>query len=883
MDTKLYKIMILIVILTMVTPTVAFGQATVFAGDPVTSIDLVRSATGEANLGDLVADSMRWKADMIDDNELNNSIDLALIESDALLADIPAGSITTAAADDAIADDTLYLVSLTGAQVQSLLDGSARLTNGLLQISGGEYFWYNDTGDTTATTWGAYGVKVEGQALVREKVYKVVVNDALVSEVVPAPETTPELTSDEVQQAFYDYTAMLGTVDAFNLDRITQLDNVVTILHTNDVHGDWQKTSYKDNKEGMVYLATLIARERAHNPNVLLLDGGDTFQGNSYAYFFRNMSDNAISQGLNWLGYDAMVLGNHEYNFGPETFAAMLGQLDFPILGSANLDDDGSYGFINDHVQDYTTFVVNGIKVSVFGLTNPRVYRYELPSNIPGLTFYPVMDVTQPLVDQIRADENPDVLVGLTHIGYHGSEDEPDSDDMLAENVTGLDIIVGSHSHSTISPAKMFVTDANPNGVLVAQTGSHAQYLGKIDIGFIDGKEALREGYLIPANEVAEPDAALSAFMEPYVQQIEKYNSTIAGTTTVPLDALNAYTEETNGANLQADAAVWAVEDNGVDVDFHLSGAMSNRKIADSATPENPFNVTRGDLFELMPYENSLVVMSMNGPQIKEILERGFRNWYYYQYVPRSGGYSHYTTCMLTTEAGNQISYRDPYPALPDGDNVLSMVADGKLIDFDDADTYYNVSSVNYIVAGSCNFNNDGQTIWPLDQIVADTQYYVRDSVTNYLDDQEGPIAPAIEGRLTWLHTGICPTTDPKGIGYWKNHTGRNTDCVTSSLPVMLGMLNGEKSVTVSDVKQAVSLLKMDKASNGIEKLYAQLLTAKLNIANGVNNHGIAETVYAADTFLSTHNAAAWKDLSKSDQQMVLQWMELLDQFNNGY
>ena len=81
---------------------------------------------------------------------------------------------------------------------------------------------------------------------------------------------------------------------------------------------------------------------------------------------------------------------------------------------------------------------------------------------------------------------------------------------------------------------------------------------------------------------------------------------------------------------------------------------------------------------------------------------------------------------------------------------MASLTLDGVPVDFTDATTYYNVSSVNYLAAGSCNFNNAGETIWPLDQIVADTQFYVRDSVIDYISAQSGPIAPAVEGRLVF-------------------------------------------------------------------------------------------------------------------------------------
>jgi 2',3'-cyclic-nucleotide 2'-phosphodiesterase (5'-nucleotidase family) len=152
-------------------------------------------------------------------------------------------------------------------------------------------------------------------------------------------------------------------------------------------------------------------------------------------------------------------------------------------------------------------------------------------------------------------------------------------------------------------------------------------------------------------------------------------------------------------------------------------------------------------MFNLMPYENSLVVLSMNGPQIKTILERSYRNWWWYNQGYPWGGYSHYTTCMLATDFGNQITYNG---AAPDGNNVVSLTLEGFAVDFTDAVTTYSVSTVNYVAAGSCNFNNEGETIWPLDQITHDTQLYVRDSVINYVEVQTEPIAPAIEGRLVF-------------------------------------------------------------------------------------------------------------------------------------
>jgi 5'-nucleotidase len=726
-----------------------------------TNISLTRDYNNESLVGDIVTDSMRWSADLYDDGELNNSVVAAFTNPGGLRSDIviPDGAtlphtITWGDTFDVLPfGNTLFLMDLTGAQIQDLLDQSAKLYKGILQTSGASYYWYNDTGTDDPTTWGAYGVEIGGEPLDRGETYTIVTNNFLAGGqdgwTTFADGVNRWDTYYDMQEGFVEYLTMLDVVDAEDIpgDRIVELDDVVTMLHTNDTHGRWEPDRYGG---GMVYLASLIAEERAHNPNALLLDAGDTFQGNSFAYFFKDRADNPIAGGMNALDYDVMTLGNHEFNFGATTFASMLSQLDATILGTANMDDDGTYGFVNDNVVDYVNLDVDGKKVTILGITNPRIYRYELPTNILGLTFYPAVDAAADMVPDILAAEDPDLFVGLTHVGYQPYGGEIDSDELIAQTVGGLDVIIGGHSHTELNPSVM-VSDpiANPDGTLVAHARRYAGFLGQVNVGFIGDDIVLREGFLIPAGE-GTPDPDLTAFLAPYAAEILTYNSTIIGQTMAPIDALEAYTEETSGANLQADSAVWELLDKaGVAVDLHLSGAMSNRLVAEGATPAAPLDVTKGDMFTLMPYENSLVVFEMNGPQIKEILERSYRNWWWYSQGYPWGGYSHYTTCMLATDAGNVITYAGDLAVEPDGNNVASLTLNGTTVDFTDASTTYLVSTVNYVAAGSCNFNNDGETIWPLDQIAYDTQYYVRDTVINYTEAQ-GVINPMVEGRLVF-------------------------------------------------------------------------------------------------------------------------------------
>jgi 2',3'-cyclic-nucleotide 2'-phosphodiesterase (5'-nucleotidase family) len=434
-----------------------------------------------------------------------------------------------------------------------------------------------------------------------------------------------------------------------------------------------------------------------------------------------------------------------------------------------------------------------GIKVAILGITNHRVPNYELPSNIPGLTFSDPLTKAQELSTQLNPAN--DLVIALTHIGFtedpKSVEVDKNVDTNMAKTVTGLDVIVGSHSHT--SPVSGYgdykylpsiIADPDGKPVIVNQAYRYNNTLGEIVVGLRakpGGYEVVSETgrYILACangktgtNANCTPDtaedAATKALIDPYVSVLNTYNNTVLGQTTTPIDALKAFTEETNAANLQADASVYELAKNGItDVDVHISGAMTNRKVADAATVEAPVTLKVSDMFALMPYENSLVVISMNGPQLKAVLERGYRNYYYYKYVPGYGGYSYYTTCMLDTNAMGRIYYKDTAPALPNGNNVMALIINGKPVDFSDATKYYNVSTVNYLAAGSCNFNDNGVSLWPLNQIVHDTQYYVRDATIDYIK-YKGTVSPAIEGRLLFGDTvaPVVTVNEPKAQDY---------------------------------------------------------------------------------------------------------------------
>lgn len=703
---------------------------------------------------------------------------------------------------------------MTGAKILEVIQYGPNVA-GVIQPAGlkYKYFKYTDTNPGPQPyAWGAFDVMVYNkdtqsyEPLDLNKTYNVGTNEFL------APAGGDGYSPFKYMTNITYWGDMLNAVNAYvsahygtpetayagpngdgTLDgRIAQDTSIVplTILHHNDSHGNLPKTNFV----GFTQLATLIKQEKLHNPGrTLLLSSGDNIQGDAMMYYFKSAPTGFASDGtalpaelqthpmmavMNSLGYDAMVLGNHEYNFGKDVFTSVLGQATFPLL-QANVTDDGSYGLAEANIQPYVEKTLSSdINVAILGIGNHRIPNYELPSNIPGLTFTDPIAKTQELSAQLRPTN--DVVIALTHIGFteNPSSVEVDAnvDTNLVAQTSGLDAVIGGHSHtSAVSGFSAYkylpsiVVDPDGKPVVVTQAYRYNNTLGELSIGLrpLGGGQyevVSQTGRYILAcangktgtgatcpQDTAE-DLATKAIVDPYVAQLNTYNNKVVGTTTASIDTLKAYTEETNGANLQADASVWELTQHSITPDFHLSGAMTNKVI-------NAGTLKISDMFAGMPYENSLVVMKMNGPQLKAVLERAYRNYYYYKYVSGYGGYSYYTTCMLDINSVGKITYNDLYPAAydPTKQYVVSLEVNGQEVDFTDADTYYNVSTVNYLAAGSCNFNDGGVSLWPLNQIVADTQYYVRDAVIDYITAM-GTVSPAIEGRLKFIKDTTLPS-----------------------------------------------------------------------------------------------------------------------------
>ncbi|RAR49049.1 5'-nucleotidase [Flavobacterium lacus] len=268
----------------------------------------------------------------------------------------------------------------------------------------------------------------------------------------------------------------------------------LTILHTNDVHShidpfpaDHPKNP---NMGGIVKRAVLIEKIRQENPNVLLLDAGDSFQGTPYFNYYGGELEFKL---MSKLGYDATTIGNHEFDNGIDGLAAQMQHAQFEVL-SANYDFKNTV--MLPFVKPYKVFHKNGIKVGVFGLgvelaglVDKKMYK-ETIYNDP-------VEIAADSVKKLKLEEKCDLIICLSHLGY-AYKNDPDkiSDAKLATLTKDIDLIIGGHTHTFLDKPTILKNSENKD-VLVNQVGCYGINLGRIDFYFDTDSSVVSKGKAI--------------------------------------------------------------------------------------------------------------------------------------------------------------------------------------------------------------------------------------------------------------------------------------------------------------------------------------------------------------------------------------------------
>jgi 2',3'-cyclic-nucleotide 2'-phosphodiesterase/3'-nucleotidase len=404
----------------------------------------------------------------------------------------------------------------------------------------------------------------------------------------------------------------------------------ITILGTTDLHGNINPIDYYTNKpdnRGLAKVATLIKRVRKEQPNVVLIDSGDTIQGSPLESFHgrkNNGPPDPMMLAMNSLNYAAMAVGNHEYNFGLTVLEKARQEAHFPWL-SANTYDTATG---KTHYKPYIVKEIAGVKIGILGLTTPGIPNWDNPPNYAGLEFHEPVSEASKWVPILRTQEKVDVVVIAMHMGL--GEDlrtgEVNPGQVLHENeavsiarqVPGVDVIFMGHTHREVS--SLYI-----NGVLLTQANYWGRHLARADLYLQKSPDGwsvfAKAARTVPVDDRVEPDPEVVKLAEPYDRETQSWLARVIGESPAELTANEARFRDTAILDLIQRVQLEAGK---ADVSM-VASFNSQARIA-----KGP--VTVRDIAGLYVYENTLVVLEVTGKQLKEALEHSAR--YFLPYVP---------------------------------------------------------------------------------------------------------------------------------------------------------------------------------------------------------------------------------------------------------
>lgn len=253
----------------------------------------------------------------------------------------------------------------------------------------------------------------------------------------------------------------------------------IVILQTNDCHSQilpFNKNLADKTKAdlgGFTRRVAYVKQQREKNPDLLLFDSGDFSQGSSYYNLFKGDVEIGL---MNIMHYDAATIGNHEFDFGLDNMARIFKMAEFPVV-CANYDFKGTV--LEDIVKPYVVLKRNGLKVGVFGLS-PKLEGLVVKENYGSIKYLDPVSSARDVVKILREKEKCDFVVCLSHLGWKTGDEEP-SDERLIPLTDGIDVVLGGHTHSYVTPMDM-VYNSKGNNVLISQNGKSGMYISRFDI-----------------------------------------------------------------------------------------------------------------------------------------------------------------------------------------------------------------------------------------------------------------------------------------------------------------------------------------------------------------------------------------------------------------
>lgn len=370
------------------------------------------------------------------------------------------------------------------------------------------------------------------------------------------------------------------------------------LLHTNDSHGSILPV---DSLGGMAERATFFRLAREENPDVLLVDAGDINTGQAVSNMFDARPD---IEAYNYMGYDAVTAGNHEFDKPVAILLQQMQWADFPFITS-NIEYEGKcLG------EEYLIKEVNGIKVGLFGLTTKNTANVSV--NAGSVHFKDETETARKMVGLLRG-QKVDVVIGLVHLGFNESTSGFTTSVKLANAVEGIDILVDGHSHSYIERPERV------NNTWIVTANQSGRYVG-------EGKLKVKDGHLI--DFVWKPvlikgfqsDTVLARCLHPYIEAARKDLETVIGEAEASFDLFEngeniARYRETALGDLVADALKWKADALKLRADFGLTNSGGIRE----ALPAG--KISKGEVLAILPFANELEVVALKGKEVRRLFD----------------------------------------------------------------------------------------------------------------------------------------------------------------------------------------------------------------------------------------------------------------------
>jgi len=395
--------------------------------------------------------------------------------------------------------------------------------------------------------------------------------------------------------AAYSAAAALGSSSAGAPPTAASGLATIDIIYTNDIHGAISPKGgdQEGTTGGVAYMGTLIRKlQQESGDNFLLLDAGDWGQG---SYESKLTHGKTMIEVMNELEYDAAEIGNHEFDWGRPALSDMIKEAEFPIMG-ANIIEKGH---LIDGVKPYTIEEVNGLKVGVIGMISQETPGATDPKNLDGLTFESTTKDVKKYIPELK-EKGADLIVVLSHQGDK-------ADEILAKNVSGIDVIVGGHSHTEIAEPRLV------NNTIIVQSGTGGAFVGDlaIDVDRETKKISTYRNRLVPvSSKDLSPDPSIEKIIAPIVEEAKETMGKPVGKTEVDLTHNRKKVFETVLGNVITDGMREAA---GSDIAMTNSGAIRDEL--------KKGGLNYGDLYRVLPFDKNIVTIGLSGAEIREIME----------------------------------------------------------------------------------------------------------------------------------------------------------------------------------------------------------------------------------------------------------------------